>query len=64
MTKFINIVKSFTADETGAVASEYAVLLVLIAAALVTAVLLLSGAITGAMDRVRDVILTCGGGGC
>ena len=58
MTKFVNIVKSFTADESGAVSSEYAVLLVLIAAALVTAVIFLSTAIQGAMNAVADVINT------
>jgi pilus assembly protein Flp/PilA len=57
MTKFI---KSFMADESGAVASEYAILLVLIAAILVTAVLLLSVAITGAMNRVTEIINTGG----
>ncbi len=56
MTKFINIVKSFTADESGAVSSEYAVLLVLIALALVVAIGVLSGAISGAMNRVAAVI--------
>ena len=58
MTKFVNIVKSFTADESGAVSSEYAVLLVLIAAALVTAVIFLSTAIQGAMNAVGTVINT------
>ena len=56
MTKLINIVKSFTANESGAVASEYAVLLVLIAAVLVTAVGGLSAAIEGGLDRVALVI--------
>ena len=58
MTKFVNLVKSFTADESGAVSSEYAVLLVLIAAALVTAVIFLSTAIQGAMNSVGTVINT------
>lgn len=56
MTKFVNIVKSFTADESGAVSSEYAVLLVLIAAALVTAVYFLSTAISAAMNNVGSII--------
>ena len=56
MTKFINIVKSFTADETGAVASEYAVLLVLIAAVLVLAVGALEDAITAALNHVAGII--------
>jgi Flp pilus assembly pilin Flp len=58
MTKFVNLVKSFTADESGAVSSEYAVLLVLIAAALVTVVILLSRYIGGAFQSVIDVLIT------
>jgi len=58
MTKFINIVKSFTADESGAVSSEYAVLLVLIAAGLVTAVIFLEQSIGGAMNDVGTCITT------
>ena len=61
MTKFVNIVKSFTADESGAVSSEYAVLLVLIAAALVTAVIVLSGTIQNAFGVVTGVLVTDGG---
>lgn len=57
MTKFF---KSFLADESGAVASEYAVLLVLIAAAIITAVLLLSGAISNGLNRVATCITTKG----
>ena len=60
MTKFVNIVKSFTADESGAVSSEYAVLLVLIAAALVLAVGTLSGAIQKAMTDVAAIIVIPG----
>ena len=56
MTKFVNILKSFRADESGAVASEYAVLLVLIAAALIGAVSALSFAIEGGITTVTDVI--------
>jgi Flp pilus assembly pilin Flp len=56
MTKFINIVKSFTADESGAVSSEYAVLLVLIAAGLITAVAFLEGSISNAMTDVGTCI--------
>jgi pilus assembly protein Flp/PilA len=61
MTKFI---KSFLADESGAVASEYAVLLVLIAAAIVLAVVALSGAIGGALNSVADCISTGTGLNC
>lgn len=60
MTKFIN---SFLSDESGAVASEYAILLVLIAALIVTAVLLLQGAISGAIERVAGIISDSGGAG-
>ena len=64
MTKFINIVKSFTADESGAVSSEYAVLLVLIAAGLVTAVIFLEQSIGGAMNGVGTCITNGTGVGC
>ena len=57
MTKFF---KSFLADESGAVASEYAVLLVLIAAAIIVAVLALSAAISGGMNRVATCLTSLG----
>jgi Flp pilus assembly pilin Flp len=60
MTKFVNLVKSFTADESGAVSSEYAVLLVLIAAALVTVIILLSTYIGGAFQAVVNVLSGAG----
>ena len=60
MTKFINIVKSFTADESGAVSSEYAVLLVLIALGLIIAVGLLTAAIGGSMNRVSTCLTSVG----
>lgn len=56
MTKFINLVKSFTADEDGAFASEYAIFLILIAAVLVLAVTTLREAIQGALEYVAGVI--------
>lgn len=64
MSKFANILKSFSADESGAVAAEYAVLLVLIAAALIIAVTALSGAISDGMAKVTDCLqgaTTCPG---
>jgi len=61
MTKFIKSVKSFAANESGAVASEYAVLLVLIAAALVTMVLFLSDTIGNALHSVASTLITDGG---
>jgi Flp pilus assembly pilin Flp len=64
MTKFINTVKSFTADESGAVSSEYAVLLVLIAAGLVTAVIFLEDSISGAMNGVGSCITAGTAAGC
>jgi len=56
MTKFINIVKSFTADESGVTSSEYAVLLVLIAVVLVTAVGTLEDSISNAMNATASII--------
>jgi len=56
MSKFVNILKSFQADESGAVSSEYAVLLVLISLVLVAAVSYLSGAIQTALNSVADII--------
>ena len=41
MTKFINIVKSFTSDESGAAMVEYSILIGLIAAAVVAAIILI-----------------------
>lgn len=61
MTKFF---KSFLADESGAVASEYAVLLVMIAAAIIFAILFLSGAISGALNKVGTCITNGDGTGC
>ena len=61
MTKIVNIVKSFTADESGAFASEYAVFLILIAAALVLAITFLGDVIEAAVTSVATVINTEGG---
>lgn len=57
MTKLITLFKTFTADDSGAVASEYAVLLVLIAAALVLAVVFLSESIQYAITLVANVLV-------
>lgn len=56
MTKIVNIVKSFTADESGAFASEYAVFLILIAAALVVMIGFLGEVIQGAVNQVATLI--------
>lgn len=56
MTKIVNIVKSFTADESGAFASEYAVFLILIAAALVLMITFLGEVIMGAVEQVATKI--------
>ena len=50
MTKFINIVKSFTKDESGAAMVEYSILIGLIAAATIAAVVLVGLWVTGAWD--------------
>lgn len=62
MTKIVNLVKSFTADESGEVGAEYAILLVLISLALVTVITLFSDAIKGAFDQAAGVINGATGG--
>lgn len=56
MTKFIETVKSFAKDEDGAFASEYAVFLILIAAALVIMITFLGNVIQQAVFEVADTI--------
>ena len=56
MLKIYVAIVSKLHEERGAVASEYAVLLALIAVALVASVGLLSGAIQGALDAATTAI--------
>ncbi|MDG5752287.1 Flp family type IVb pilin [Qipengyuania sp. XHP0211] len=53
-----NFLKTFVADESGASAAEYALILVVVGIAIVTAATTLSGAIGGAMDRTSGVLNT------
>lgn len=53
MTK---VIKRFVSDERGLETVEYAVMTALIVAALVTAIGLLTGAVSGRFDSVRGVI--------
>lgn len=54
----MRMLKRFIKDERGLESSEYALLLALIALGVLGAVGLLTGAITGAFDRVTGVINT------
>lgn len=51
-----NFLKNFIADESGASAAEYALILVVVGLAIVVAAAGLSTAIGGAMDRTSAVI--------
>ncbi len=51
-----NLISRFIREEEGQDLVEYALLLTLIAVALVTAIGLLTGAITAQFDRVRTII--------
>ncbi|MHA6334641.1 Flp family type IVb pilin [Qipengyuania sp. CAU 1752] len=53
MTKFLN---DFIADESGASAAEYALILVVVGLAIVGAATGLASSIGGAMDRTADKI--------
>jgi len=53
MMKFF---KSFARDESGASAAEYALILVIVGLAIVTAATYLSGAISGAMSDTGTII--------
>lgn len=53
MTK---VIRKFISDERGLETVEYAVMTALIVAALVTAIGLLTGAVSGRFDSVRTVI--------
>ena len=52
----LNVVKRFLADERGLETVEYAVMTALIVAAMVTAITLLSGAVTGRFGETQTVI--------
>ena len=51
-----NFLKSFIADESGASAAEYALILVVVGIAIVGAATFLSGAISGAMSDTATII--------
>lgn len=51
-----NFFKSFLADESGASAAEYALILVVVGIAIVAAATTLSGAIGGAMCETSNII--------
>ena len=55
MTDFL---KNFAADESGASAAEYALILVVVGVAIVGAAATLSGAISGAMTETATIIET------
>ena len=56
MTDFL---KNFAADESGASAAEYALILVVVGLAIVTGATALSGAIGGAMTKTSNCIRAC-----
>ncbi len=49
-------------DESGASASEYALILAVVGAAIALAAVALGGSITNSMQRSDNTITTCGGG--
>lgn len=51
-----NFLKNFAADESGASAAEYALILVVVGLAIVGAATALSGAIAGAMTETANTI--------
>lgn len=55
MTKFFN---DFVADESGASAAEYALILVVVGLAIVAAAGVLSNSIAGAMNKTANTINT------
>ena len=56
-----NFLKNFVADESGASAAEYALILVVIGVGLVIAARGLEGAISGAMNTAANTISTANG---
>ena len=59
-----NFLKSFIADESGASAAEYALILVVVGLAIVAGAITLSGAIGGAMDKTASCITNGTSGSC
>ena len=55
-----NFLKNFAADESGASAAEYALILVVVGLAIVGAATALSGAIAGAMNTTANTIQPAG----
>lgn len=58
MTKFV---KSFIADESGASAAEYALILAIVGTGIALAAFTLGGAISGAMSDATDCINSADG---
>ncbi|WP_336985676.1 Flp family type IVb pilin [Altererythrobacter aquiaggeris] len=53
-----NFLKTFAADESGASAAEYALILVVVGVAIIAAATTLSGSISNAMSDTADIIDT------
>jgi pilus assembly protein Flp/PilA len=59
-----NFVKSFLADENGASAAEYALILAIIGSGIAVASLALGASISGAMTKASTCITTPNGSNC
>lgn len=55
-------VRKLLSSQCGATAAEYAMILAIIGGAIALSALALGGAISGAMDKAKTDIATCGGG--
>ena len=51
--------RAFASDQRGAAAAEYVIILAIVGTALAVAILLLSGAISGGIEDVADLIDDC-----
>jgi pilus assembly protein Flp/PilA len=56
-----NLIKNFLADEAGASAAEYALILAIVGTGIAVAALALGGAISGAMNRATTTIAATNG---
>lgn len=61
MTKFL---KNFAADESGASAAEYALILAIVGSGIAIAAFTLGGAISGAMSSASNCITSATSQGC
>ncbi len=63
-----NFVKAFIADQSGAAAAEYALILAIVGAGIAGAAYFLGTSISNAMNNTANKVTTCttspGGGGC